>query len=126
MLVALLEGRALTAGELARAADVSAQSASLHLSKLLEGGMIKVHPQGRHRYYQMAAVEVGYVIEALGVIATMAPPRSLIRTPRDEAICFARRCYDHLAGRLGVELADVMEREGVLLSVQDRHYELGP
>jgi len=126
MLVALLDGRALTAGELARAADVSAQSASLHLSKLTEGGMIEVHPQGRHRYYRMAGAEVGYVIEALGVIATTAPPRRLVRTPRDEAICLARKCYDHLAGRLAVELSRVMEREGVLVVKEERDYALGP
>ena len=126
MLVALLDGRALTAGELARAAEVSAQSASLHLSKLTDGGMVEVHPQGRHRYYRIAGAEVGYVIEALGVIATTAPPRKLTGTPRDEAMCFARKCYDHLAGRLAVDLAGVMEREGVLVCKEERDYALGP
>lgn len=126
MLVALLDGRALTAGELARAADVSPQSASLHLSKLLAGGMIRVHAQGRHRYYRMAGPEVGFVLEALGTIATMKPPRPSLRTPHDEAICFARTCYDHLAGRLAVELALVMERDAVIIAKDERDYELGP
>jgi DNA-binding transcriptional ArsR family regulator len=128
MLLALLDGRALTAGELARAASVSAQSASAHLSKLVGGGMIAVHPQGRHRYYRMVGPEVGSVLETLGVIATSTPPRRLIRTPHDEALCFARTCYDHLAGSLAVHLAETLEDDGVLLpaGAGEREYALGP
>jgi DNA-binding transcriptional ArsR family regulator len=127
MLLALLDGRALTAGELARAAGVSAQSASGHLSKLVMGGMVLVHPQGRHRYYRMAGAEVGAVLETLGVIATTRPPRALVRTPRDAALCFARTCYDHLAGTLAVSLAQTLERDAVLIPAGsgEREYVLG-
>src|SRR5262245_65791226 len=90
MLVELLEGRALTAGELARAADVSPQSASLHLGKLVDGGMLLVEPQGRHRYYRMATPEVGFVLEALGVIATIRPSGRVNPRSRYEALRFAR------------------------------------
>jgi DNA-binding transcriptional ArsR family regulator len=128
MLMALLDGRALTAGELARAAEVSPQSASAHLAKLVEGGMILVHPQGRHRYYRMAGPEVGVVLETLGVIATTKPPRTFVRTPHDAALCFARTCYDHLAGTLAVQLAQRLEEEGVLApaGAGEREYALGP
>jgi DNA-binding transcriptional ArsR family regulator len=126
MLVELLGGRALTAGELARAADVSAQSASQHLGKLVDGGMLVVQPEGRHRYYRMAGPEVGFVLEALGVIATTRPAGRVARTPRDEALCFARTCYDHLAGRIGVELTAVLERTGILIPAGSHDYSLGP
>ncbi|HWL84997.1 MAG TPA: helix-turn-helix domain-containing protein [Polyangiaceae bacterium] len=126
MLVALLDGRALTAGELARAAEVSPQSASLHLSKLVDGGMLVVHPQGRHRYYRMAAPEIGHALEALGAIATIRPTKPVLRTPRDQALCFARTCYDHLAGTLGVELAAALEGKGIVTATEDRKYALGP
>lgn len=128
MLLALLDGRALTAGELARAADVSAQSASGHLGKLVIGGMVVVHPQGRHRYYRMAGPEIASVLETLGVIATTRPPRQLVRTPHDQALCFARTCYDHLAGTLAVTLAQRLEDAGVIAPAgpADREYVLGP
>src|SRR5262245_14010213 len=126
MLVELLEGRALTAGELARAADVSAQSASLHLGKLVDGGMLVVQPQGRHRYYRMAGPEVGSALEALGVIATVRPSGRMPRKPNDEALCFARTCYDHLAGTIGVELTAALERHGILVPAGARDYSLGP
>jgi DNA-binding transcriptional ArsR family regulator len=128
MLLALLDGRALTAGELARAADVSAQSASGHLLKLVLGGMVLVHPQGRHRYYRMAGADVGAVLETLGVIATTRPPGQLVRTPSDAALCFARTCYDHLAGTLAVQLAATLERDRVLAPAGEgeREYVLGP
>src|SRR5689334_7010976 len=128
MLLALLDGRALTAGELARAAEVSAQSASGHLAKLVSGGLVLVHPQGRHRYYRMAGPEGGALLDALGVIATSRPPRSLVRTPHDAALCFARTCYDHLAGTLAVRLATRLEEEGVIAAsgTGEREYVLGP
>jgi hypothetical protein len=89
--------------------------------------MIAVHPQGRHRYYRMVGPEVGSVLETLGVIATSTPPRRLIRTPHDEALCFARTCYDHLAGSLAVHLAETLEDDGVLRPAGpgEREYALG-
>jgi DNA-binding transcriptional ArsR family regulator len=100
MLQALLSGEALTAGELARVAGIGAPAASAHLARLVEGGLIAVHPQGRHRYHRLASEEVAAALETLGgLAAAMAPPR---RWPHGEAFRSARLCYDHLAGRLGV------------------------
>jgi DNA-binding transcriptional ArsR family regulator len=100
MLQALLSGEALTAGELARVAGIGAPAASAHLARLVEGGLVAVHPQGRHRYHRLASEEVAAAIETLGgLAAAMAPPR---RWPHGEAFRSARLCYDHLAGRLGV------------------------
>ena len=126
MLVELLGGRALTAGELARAANVSPQSASQHLGKLVDGGMLVAQPEGRHRYYRMAGPEVGFALEALGVIATTRPSGPVPRTPHDEALCCARTCYDHLAGRIAVELTAALERTGILIPAASRDYNLGP
>ncbi len=100
MLQALLSGEALTAGELARVAGIGAPAASAHLARLVEGGLVAVHPQGRHRYHRLASEEVAAAIETLGgLAAAMAPAR---RWPHGEAFRSARLCYDHLAGRLGV------------------------
>ena len=75
MLATLLDGRTLPAGELARAANVSPQSASMHLGQLLNGGFVSVSQHGRHRYYRIACPEVAHAIEALGVISTPRKPR---------------------------------------------------
>jgi len=99
MLIALLEGRALTAGELARLADISPQTASSHLNKLIEGCLIIATAQGRHRYYHLASPEVAHALEALALLT----PKPLFGFPKPlEEIQYARSCYDHLAGRLGV------------------------
>jgi DNA-binding transcriptional ArsR family regulator len=103
MLQALLGGEALTAGELARIAGIGAPAASAHLARLAEGGLILVHPQGRHRYHRLASEEVAAAIETLGgLAAAVASPRR--PWPHGEAFRAARLCYDHLAGRLGVAL----------------------
>ncbi|MBX7199535.1 MAG: metalloregulator ArsR/SmtB family transcription factor [Rhodospirillaceae bacterium] len=111
MLVALAGGRALPAGELAAAAGVSAQSASRHLHKLVEGGLLQVWSQGRFRYYRIADERVAAAIEALCDLATR-PPRQRKRPPAQ--LCFARCCYDHLAGELGVALADGLAARGLV------------
>ena len=103
MLQALLSGEALTAGELARVAGIGAPAASAHLARLVEGGLVAVHPQGRHRYHRLASEEVAAAIETLGgLAAAVAPPTR--RWPHGEAFRRARLCYDHLAGRLGVAI----------------------
>ncbi|HEX5656129.1 MAG TPA: helix-turn-helix domain-containing protein, partial [Polyangiales bacterium] len=112
-LLALLDGRALPAGELAREAGVSAPAASLHLAKLIEGGLLHVRKQGRHRLYSLASRDVAHALEALGVIATAAPPlRSL--APARAVLRRARTCYDHLAGELAVALAQKLEHDGAI------------
>src|SRR5439155_9868194 len=100
MLVALLDGRARTAGELAFTANISAQSASGHLSKLMDGGLLAVRSAGRHRYYSLAGAEVAHALEALGAVATTKPRANVIQPRADAEMFVARTCYDHLAGRI--------------------------
>jgi DNA-binding transcriptional ArsR family regulator len=121
MLTALLDGLALSAGELARSANVSAQSASMHLAQLLQGGMLQVAPQGRHRYYRIASPAVAHAVEALGSISTVRAPKA---AAKQKAIDLARTCYDHLAGELAVKLADAFEMRQFLEPIGEREYEL--
>src|SRR6476469_4753834 len=114
ILRALLPDRPLAAGELARMAGVSAATASFHLAKLLEGGMITVVRQGRHRYFRLAGHEVAAAIEALGLISPGLPVHSLRQSREAVALAEARPCYDHLAGRTGVEVLDGLLRQGLL------------
>lgn len=114
MLAALMDGRALTAGELARAAGVAASTASGHLSLLLEAGLLAVERQGRHRYHRLASPEVARVLEGLMALSS-ARTRPVTRTgPRAAAMREARTCYDHLAGRLAVGIADSLVARGHL------------
>src|SRR5690606_12757303 len=107
MLLALMDGRALTANELAAAAHVGAATASRHLAQLVEGGLLRVNAQGRHRYHRLASAEVARVLEGIMQLAVAAaPPRPVATGPRDATMRFARTCYDHLAGRLAVAIAD--------------------
>jgi DNA-binding transcriptional ArsR family regulator len=112
MLTALMDGQALPAGELAELAGVSPQTASAHLTKLLEGGLLSVETHGRHRYHRLSSPQVAVALEALMTISPLPRPRS--RAHKDEALGFARTCYDHLAGWLGVELARALEGNGWL------------
>jgi DNA-binding transcriptional ArsR family regulator len=114
ILLALLPGRALAAGELARMAGVGAATASFHLAKLLEGGLVEVVRQGRHRYYRLAGHDVAAALEAMALISPVVPPRSLRQSREAEALAVARTCYDHLAGRAGVDLLDALIRHGLL------------
>jgi DNA-binding transcriptional ArsR family regulator len=107
ILCALLDGRAFTAGELAYAAHVSPQTASGHLGKLKGARLIASTPQGRHRYYRLAGPHVATMLESIMAVAAIAPPRCRpIRI--DDDMRNARLCYDHVAGRLGVGLADAL------------------
>jgi DNA-binding transcriptional ArsR family regulator len=114
ILRALLPDRPLAAGELARLAGVSAATASFHLARLLDGGMISVARQGRHRYYRLAGHEVAAALEALGLVSPALPVRTLRQSREATALAEARTCYDHLAGRAGVELLDSVLRRGLL------------
>lgn len=101
MLQALFGGESLTAGELARIAGIGAPAASAHLAKLVDGGLVAVHRQGRHRYHRLASEEVAAALETLGGLTLdVAPARK--PWPHGETVRTARLCYDHLAGRLGV------------------------
>ncbi len=121
MLAALLDGRSLPSGELARVSGVSAQSASMHLSQLVDGGFVTVKQQGRHRYYAIARPEVAHAIESLGVISTSEKSKPAMS---DQTLRYARTCYDHLAGELAVQLMDKFETDGLLVSSGDRDYKL--
>jgi DNA-binding transcriptional ArsR family regulator len=126
MLDTLLSGCALPAGELARHAGVTPQTASTHLRRLLQGGLLAVEAQGRHRYYRLAGPAVAEAIEALALIAPPLPVRSLRQSQRAEALRFARTCYDHLAGVVGVALADSLLEAGALRSAAGRDYHVTP
>jgi hypothetical protein len=121
MLVALSGGVALTAGELAREAGVTPQTASSHLSKLVDGGLLAARKQGRCVYFALARVEVAELLEALTGLAAEAGHRRTRPGPRDPDMRRARVCYDHLAGELGVAMldglvgrGDIEDREGSL------------
>jgi len=116
ILCALLDGRALTATELAFAARVSPQTASGHLGKLLGARLPLNVKQGRHRYYRIAGPQVGQMLESIMNVALSGPPRFQPKSKADEPLKFARTCYDHIAGVLGVEIAERLgEREFVIL-----------
>lgn len=113
ILLALVGGQALTAGELAWCARVTAQTASGHLAKLTDAGLLTVKAQGRHRYYRLASPLVAQMLENMQVVAAVqSPPRHRPRTRIDEALQQGRTCYDHLAGRLGVALCDSLVANG--------------
>jgi len=114
MLTALLDDRALAAGELAELAGVSPATGSEHLTRLLGGGLVTVTSQGRHRYYRLAGPEVAAAIEALSHLSPPAPARSLRQSRQAAALAQARTCYDHLAGQAGVALLDALLAGGVL------------
>lgn len=114
MLTALLDGRPLAAGELARTAGVSAATASSHLAKLLDGGLVSVVKQGRHRYYRLRGADVAAVIEAISRISPDVQVRSLRQSRQAQALQEARTCYDHLAGRAGAALFEAMLDHGLL------------
>jgi DNA-binding transcriptional ArsR family regulator len=111
ILTALMDGGPLTAKELAYAARVSPQTTSGHLGKLTEAGLLSLEKQGRHRYFRLASPLVGQMMESILAVAGPDPrPRSPWRG--GEALRTARTCYDHLAGRLGVALADALQAGG--------------
>jgi DNA-binding transcriptional ArsR family regulator len=116
ILCALLGGRAITAAELAYAANVSPQTASEHLSKLTAARLLTVMKQGRHRYYRLAGPHVGQMLESIMNVALTGPPRFQPRSKANDALRHARTCYDHFAGQLGVGIADrLIERAFVVL-----------
>jgi DNA-binding transcriptional ArsR family regulator len=116
MLCALLGGRALTATELAFAGGVSPQTTSGHLGKLFAARLVVLMKQGRHRYYRLAGPQVGQMLESIMNVALTGPPRFQPKSKLDDKLRHARTCYDHIAGVVGVGLAECMtEREFVVL-----------
>src|SRR5262245_28968753 len=120
ILAALMGGQALTASELAFIARVSRPTASEHLIKLVEARLIAVSKQGRFRYYRIASPLVARMLEGIIAVAAIeVPPRYQPRSIRDEALRFARTCYDHLAGQLGVAIADALVAQGHVVLGED-------
>ncbi|MFI2434043.1 ArsR/SmtB family transcription factor [Streptomyces sp. NPDC018693] len=117
-LLALLDGRAWTAGELARHAGVAASTLSEHLGKLVAGGLLAEERQGRHRYVRLAGPRAAQLVEDLAAHVTPDPaavrPRTLRASSADSAMARGRTCYDHLAGRLGIALTDAFTGRGLL------------
>lgn len=119
----LVGGEARRASELASAAGVSRATASFHLGRLLEANLVAVRAHGRHRSYHLAGPEVARAIESLQRIAPRQTVRSLRAASTAHALNYARFCYDHLAGRLAIELVDAMTTTG-LLTLTDDQFEL--
>jgi DNA-binding transcriptional ArsR family regulator len=116
---ALANADALSAGDLADRAKVSPQTASEHLAKLTAAGFVAFEPHGRHRYFKLASPAVAAALEALSVIAPRRPVRSLKDAQRGSAIRAARTCYDHLAGTLGVAVAESLQQRGAISDAGD-------
>ncbi|WP_236791617.1 helix-turn-helix transcriptional regulator [Amycolatopsis sp. GM8] len=114
VLVALADGRALAASVLAGEARLSAQGTSAHLAKLREAGLVVAERSGRHRFYRLAGPQVAEILETLARISPPQPVTSLKTGTRAEALRFARTCYDHLAGRLGVAVTAALLEQGAL------------
>ena len=122
ILCSLMDGHARTSTELATIAEVSASTASAHLARLKELALVRLHVQGRHRYYSLADKRVAQALEALMVISQNAAPTFSPRTP--DRLQFARTCYDHMAGTLAVLMHDRMLEAGWLVATDDEDYQL--
>jgi DNA-binding transcriptional ArsR family regulator len=112
----LMDGTTRPAGELAALCGASPQAASAHLARLLDGGLLAVSKQGRHRYYHLRDADVAYAIETLSVAADFAPRR---KRRIDPVLQRARRCYDHIAGALGVAICDALVARGEIVAGGD-------
>lgn len=125
MLWNLTDGRAYTAGELAVCADISPQSASNHLTKMIDADLLTLEKQGRHRYYRLASPEVAYVVESMANLL----PSNISSLKKEEVpkqgIEYARTCYDHLAGRAGVKITEALV-ENDILAIKENRYSVTP
>jgi DNA-binding transcriptional ArsR family regulator len=122
ILCSLMDGHARTSTELAAIAEVSASTASAHLAKLKDLALVRLHVQGRHRYYSLADQRVAQALEALMVISQNAAPTFKPHTP--DRLQFARTCYDHMAGTLAVLLHDRLIEAGWLIGADEQAYRL--
>jgi DNA-binding transcriptional ArsR family regulator len=114
MVVSLMDGGSRTAGELGLAANVSRSSASGHLSKLVEAGILTGTKLGRQKHYCITTAAVAHAVEALQVLATPGAAPKHHGTASLNPFAFARTCYDHLAGRLGVEITGALEKQRII------------
>jgi DNA-binding transcriptional ArsR family regulator len=119
MLTALMDGRALTASELAGAGGITLPTASGHLARLVEAGLLGVRKQGRHRYFSLSGADVAEALEGLMGLAQRTGAMPSRTGPRDAALRHARVCYDHLAGERGVALLASLRRRGFVDGEED-------
>ena len=124
MLWALMGGLALPAGELAMSANVAPQTASAHLSRLLEGKLLRAEAQGRHRYYRLASPEIATAIEALANVAPRAKVHIQQETDSSNPLRFARTCYNHFAGTVAVRINDALQDRRLLALSRGKEYRL--
>lgn len=122
MLAALLDGRALPAGELAYASGVTPQTASAHLSKLLAGDLVTVEKEGRHRYYRLAGPAVAEALKRLATIRRHQPVRRKALSPQAWKLQFGRCCYNHLAGQLGVAVTRGLQQRGFVVPAPEKQF----
>lgn len=115
MLWNLLDGRAYTATELATCANISLQSASNHLSKLLQINIVVVAKQGRHRYYKFSSPEVAKVIESMASLLSLQKDYKKVKQPKATAFTYARTCYNHLAGEVGVKITEALISQNIII-----------
>jgi DNA-binding transcriptional ArsR family regulator len=123
VLWALMDGKAYTATELAIQADTSRPNLSMHLKKLSDAGLLSVEIQGRHRYYTFSRPEIAYALEAM---ANLVPAQDRVRKPSGEKmqpIAYCRHCYDHLAGRVGVQVTESLQRQKLIVQ-RGREFEV--
>jgi DNA-binding transcriptional ArsR family regulator len=126
MLTALLDGRALPAGELAYASNVTPQTASSHLAKLVAGGLLAVESEGRHRYYRLAGSQVAQALEQLAAIRSPTLVRRKALSPQARELRFCRCCYDHLAGQVGVAVAGGLQECGFIVAAAEKQFDITP
>ena len=119
MLTALMSGKALTASELAAEANITLQTASAHLHKLLAGGLVRERKQGRHRYFSLMDDDVGRLLETMMGLAAKRGHSRTRAGPRNSQLRKARVCYDHLAGELGVQMFDGLVTRRLLLQTEE-------
>ncbi|WP_435260834.1 ArsR/SmtB family transcription factor [Tenacibaculum sp. nBUS_03] len=121
MLWNLLDGRAYTATELANCADISLQSASNHLSKLLQNNLLTVEKQGRHRYYKFSTPEVANVIESMASLLSLNTNYKKVKRPPVTAFTYARTCYNHLAGEVGVKITNALLEKNIIKPLEKKY-----
>ena len=123
MVLRLMDGSSRPTGELMLASNVSSSSASGHLAKLVRAHLLKVTKEGRHKYYRITTAAVTHAVEALDIIASQGVAFRAAARSRLNPFAFARTCFDHLAGKIGVQVAVALQKEG-LLRVSGRNYKM--
>jgi DNA-binding transcriptional ArsR family regulator len=110
----LLDNRAYTATELAISIDTSLQNISMHLSKLVQADLLSVERQGRHKYFRLSKPEVAHVIESIASLVPSQAHKQIIDNPQESSIRYCRTCYDHLAGKVAVQITEALLKQKII------------